>query len=177
MTESIDFAVPDELLRASPERPQPRRSTVVNSVDSMARGLGLLTAGCVMIIAAGSGALAILLVLVAVTAIVVGRTVLRATPPPRRRRAVVGIVGSPLAGLGAGLVAISAIEEAEGKGAVAVAGVLGAAAGAALLVIAHRTAAARPHASVPPAPTTTAASRFADWNSPMARNRSCSTCP
>jgi ABC-type branched-subunit amino acid transport system ATPase component len=157
MTEPVDFSVPEELLRVSPERPRAHRATVVNSVESMARGLGLVTAGCVMIIAAGSGVLAVLLLLVAVTAIVVGRTVVRVTPSPRRRQAVVAIVGSPIAGVGAGLLAVSAIDEAKGKGAVAVVGALAGVAGAALLVIAYRAAAARPVASVAPALPTTAA--------------------
>jgi ABC-type branched-subunit amino acid transport system ATPase component len=139
MTDPIDFSVPEELLRVSTERDRARTRLPLKRVDAMARGVGLLTASTAMLVGLGAVALVVLLVAIAAS-VVVGRAVVEVTPAKRRRRALVSIAGSVLAGAGGGLVAASAVDEAQGQGFVVATSIAAATAGAVLLVVAFRAA-------------------------------------
>jgi ABC-type branched-subunit amino acid transport system ATPase component len=124
MTEPVDFSVPEELLSVSTTQSRARqRRLQSNSVDLLTRAVGFGVAGGAMFTPLG-GLGQVLAIIEAGSAAVVARAVLQATPPARRRRALGGLIGSVLAGAGGGLVAASAVKEAQGSGFV-FAGALG----------------------------------------------------
>ena len=150
MTSTAGFSVPEELLKPSAHATTGRRRQRT-PLDSARWAVGLLTTSGLLVVDAGAVAFAGIVVLTACLVALVVRPVVRSMPRDLRARASAGIVGSALAGVLAGVILASAIDEAQGRGFVYGTAVI-ALAGAGLLLADARRSSDRGRGAVDPAP-------------------------
>jgi ABC-type branched-subunit amino acid transport system ATPase component len=147
---SPGFAVPEELLKpttSGDHGPRPR----LTAIDGARGASAVLFMSCFMVTDVGLLFVAFAVGIVLAGA-VVGPAVIRALPADLRRTTISRIAASAAAGVLAGIVLASAVDEAQGRGWVHALAIAGVVAGVALTVTARRLAASLDVAVAPTAP-------------------------
>ena len=147
MTSPAGFSVPDELLKPSAHATTKRRGGI-SMLDATRWGVALLATSALMLADAGAVVFFVGLAATIAASIAVAPSVLRNTPADLRRPAGAAIVGSALAGVLAGIVLASAVDEAHGRGLVYGIAALAGVGGLALLVGGRRQSNAAVDANV-----------------------------